>query len=241
MSIYIYAINSVLTYCVLTTGVDMAGKFFSHRPFYFNSTFDSWPFFLIVWSVLLFHKPKTNIYEQQDFVALRRRVIELGVMMMFILIPYSLTYLATAEISTDERIPAIYKELSRFSHLSVFFFSLYTATYSQVFANILSKVTIPKAIATFITVWSITITTGLIFFAVWVVILGLWRQGRHTPPVITQNNIFRDKAYDAADKYEREMVKKTCEPMSEETKYKFREEYFEKLQKQSVGPTKDDY
>lgn len=235
MSVYIYAINSMLIYCTIAIGFDISNFIFGARPFFFNTSTQAIPFFTMSWLILLFHKPFQNIFAQQEFVSLRRRVLELGVLMFVVSITYSYFHSATKGYDVNISGRIFQNEIGRYAHIAIFHFALYTGTFSQVFTDKLSTVSVPKGLAVFMSVFSQTLVIGgSIFFVAIYAYFAVF--GSNQSPVMSQDSIYWAQASAAADEHEIATVKKTCAIMSKEEKDKFRDEYFYKLRNNFVGP-----
>ena len=228
MNVFIYATNVMALYCIISVGMDITGMLFGGKAFFFNQAPHAIPFFVITWIIILFHKPTRNIFEQQDFINLRKRIIELGCLMFVILLPFSYFYLATKGYNKQISERIFYTAIGTFTHIAVFYFSLFTGTYSQVFSTELGRLSIPKSLASFSAVFCQTLVIGgLIFFGsvfIWVMMTGA-----NPSPVQSQNNDFWDLATKAAAEHEIAIVKKTCTPMPENVLEDFRYDYYNKL------------
>lgn len=234
MAIQIYAINSVVIYCLISLGFDLNYLFFGVKPFFISFSPQAVPIFVLTWVILLFHKPTTNLFDKADFTGFRQRIIELGVLFLAISVLYCFFAIETKDLGTKPISQLFLTELARITHIIVFYFALYTGTYSQVFTNKLESISIPKALRVYFSALSQTVALGgLILFLFLFTATAI--QVNTKSPAMVQNEANWSLAEKAADEHEATIVKNTCAPMTEKDKDNYRSEYYNNLQSKPVG------
>lgn len=235
MTIQIYAINSVVIYCLITLGFDLTYQLFGVKPFFISYSPEAVPVFALTWVILLFHKPTKNFFVQADFIGFRQQIIGLGALFISISILYCFFAIESKSLGTKTISQLFLTELARIMHIFIFYFSLYTGTYSQVFTNKLSSISVHKAIRIYFSALSQTVVLGgMILFSFLFIAVAL-DQNKKSPAMI-QNALNWDLAEKAADEHETAVVKKTCVPMTEKDKENFLTEYYYNLQSKFIGP-----